>query len=164
MNRIYLGIGIAALVVATVVMAFFQGKDHERKIWLLKPAAAEKKISDLESKQPVINEVIVTQYVDRIRYVDRIKVQERVVKEFITVEADQNCTINNGFVTLHNAAAIPIEPPEPKPIDAEPSDTKLSEVALVVTDNYAKYHQVKAQLEALQQWIREQQKLWKQYE
>ena len=164
MKRFYIGLGVAGLIVLTVVMAFFQGKDHERKIWELKLKESQLIIAELESRQPIINEVVVTQYVDRIRYIDRIRIQEKLVREYITIEADQNCTINNGFVTAHNSAAILMEPPAPNPLDAEPSDVKLSQVATVVTDNYAKYHQVVAQLEALQTWIREQQKLWKQYE
>ena len=164
MKRFYIGLDVAGLIVLTVIMAFFQGKDHERKIWELKLKESQLIIAELESRQPIINEVVVTQYVDRIRYIDRIRIQEKLVREYITIEADQNCTINNGFVTVHNSAAIPMEPPAPNPLDAEPSDVKLSQIATVVADNYAKYHQVVAQLEALQTWIREQQKLWKQYE
>lgn len=164
MKRVYLGLGIAALIVTSIVMSFFQGKDHERKIWELKLKESQLVIAELEARQPVINEVIVTQYVDRIKYIDRIKIRDVQIVEYVPVEADQNCVINNGFVTVHNAAAIPMEPPAPKPIDAEPSEVKLSEVAAVIADNYSKYHSVVAQLESLQQWIREQQKLWKQYE
>ena len=164
MNKFYIGLGVAGVIIVSIVMAFFQGKDHERKIWQLKLNEANLVIAELEGRQPVINEVIVTQYVDKIRYIDRVKIQEKVIREYVPAEADQNCTINNGFVTIHNAATVPQEPPILTQKDQEASDVKLSQVATVVVDNYTKYHQVKAQLESLQQWIKEQQKLWSQYE
>lgn len=163
MKRFYLGLGVAGILVFAIVMAFYQGKINERKIWELKYAEASIAIAELEGRAAVINEVIVTEYVDRVQYVDRVRIRDRVVREYVTVESDANCTINNGFVVVHNAAAT-LTTPVPSPTDVEDSDVQLSQVAITVADNYAKYHQVVAQLEALQNWIREQQKLWKQYD
>jgi hypothetical protein len=160
MNRIYLGMGIVGLIVLTVVMAFFQGKDHERKIWELKYKEAQNQILMLEATLPVINEIVVTEYVDRIRYVDKVRVKKEVITEYITVENNEQCVINQGFVTIHDAAATAQPLPAPKPEDQLPSNSELTDVAAVVADNYATYHELKAQLEALQQWIRMTQAEW----
>ena len=56
---------------------------------------------------------VVTQYVDRVRVV-REK-GETIIKEvpvYVPVQADAACTINRGFVRLHDAAAAG-ELPEP---------------------------------------------------
>lgn len=162
MSRLYFGLGTAAVVLVALFLAFNHGKTTERTKWELALSEAKLTIAELENRQPIINEVIVTEFVDRIQYIDRVRVQDRVVREYITVEVDQACTINEGFVVVHNAAAT-LEPlPSPDESHSKPSDVTLSQVAAVVADNYTKYHQVKAQLEALQKWITEQQKAWNQ--
>jgi hypothetical protein len=150
--------------IVTFFVAFNYGKSQERNKWKLQYAEAQIQINELQSRQPEINEIIIKEYVDRIKYIDRVKVQDRIIKEYITIESDQNCTIPNGFVTIHNAAAIPIEPPPPNQLDNQPSDIVLSQLTSVIVDNYTKYHTVKIQLESLQNWIREQQQLWSKYE
>ena len=103
MNRIYLIIALVLAVALSFYLAFSFGKTEERKAWELKYAIATAEIKTLEANAAVINEVVVTKYVDKIRYVEKIKIQK--VKEFITAEADKSCTINNGFVRVHDAAA-----------------------------------------------------------
>jgi hypothetical protein len=157
MNRIYLIIALVLAVILSFYLAFSFGKTEERKEWELKYALATAEIKTLEAKAQIINEVVVTKYVDKIRYVDKVKI--KTVKEFITAEVDKSCTINNGFVRLHDAAAgataLTISS-----TDASPSSVKLSNVAETVVDNYAEYNKTKVQLESLQNWVRNQQTLW----
>lgn len=157
MNRIYLILALTLAVILSFYLAFSFGKTEERKAWEKKFALAQQEIKTLESKAAIITEVVVTKYVDKIQYVDKVKV--KTVKEFVTAEADKSCTINNGFVNVHNAAAgaTVLELTE---TDKDPSAVKLSDVAGVVTDNYAEYNKTKAQLESLQEWVRDQQTLW----
>ena len=162
-NKLHLGIGLTVAAVGIIVFAYFQGKWSEREDWELKMTEAQLVIKELEARAPIINEVVITQYVDRVRYIDRVRIQERVIREFIPAEVDQDCIINRGFVTLHNAAAVPIEPPKLTEQDLKPSEVQLSEVMRVVAENYTKYHKTAAQLESLQNWIREQQTLWNTY-
>lgn len=157
MNRIYLIIALVLAVALSFYLAFSFGKTEERKAWELKYAIATAEIKTLEANAAIINEVVVTKYVDKIRYVEKIKIQK--VKEFITAEADKSCTINNGFVRVHDAAAGATTV-TPSSTDADPSSVKLSNVAEVVVDNYAEYNKTKVQLESLQGWVREQQLLW----
>ena len=157
MNRIYLIIALVLAVILSFYLAFSFGKTEERKAWEEKYAIAQQEIKTLEAKAEIINEVVVTKYVDKIRYVDKVKIQ--TVKEFITAEADKSCTINNGFVRVHDAAAGAITVIA-STTDADPSPVKLSNVAEVIVDNYAEYNKAKVQLESLQNWVRDQQTLW----
>lgn len=157
MNRLYLFLILLLAVIISFYVSFSLGKTEERKEWEHKFALAEIEIKNLEAKAPVINEVIITKYVDKIRYVDKVKVQ--TVKEFITVENDKACVVNKGFVKIHDGAAAAI-PVSPAASDAEPSAAHLSNIAEVVKENYAIHQKTRIQLEALQQWIREQQALW----
>lgn len=157
MNRIYLILALVLAVILSFYLAFSFGKTEERKEWEEKYALAQQEIKTLEAKAEIINEVIVTKYVDKIRYVEKVKIQ--TVKEFITAEADKSCTINNGFVRVHDAAAGATTLTATS-TDADPSSVKLSNVAEVVVDNYAEYNKTKVQLESLQNWVRDQQTLW----
>jgi hypothetical protein len=157
MNRIYLILALVLAVILSFYLAFSFGKTEERKEWEEKYAKASAEIQVLEAKAAIINEVVVTKYVDKIRYVEKVKI--KTVKEFVTAEADNSCIINNGFVSLHNAAAGATVVAVSE-TDKDPSSIKLSNVAEVVVDNYAEYNKTKAQLESLQGWIRDQQTLW----
>ena len=157
MNRIYLILALVLAVILSFYLAFSFGKTEERKEWEEKYAKAAAEIQVLEAKAAIINEVVVTKYVDKIRYVEKVKIQ--TVKEFITAEADKSCTINTGFVRVHDAAAGAITLTASS-TDADPSSVKLSNVAEVVVDNYAEYNKTKAQLDSLQNWVRDQQTLW----
>lgn len=157
MNRIYLIIALVLAVILSFYLAFSFGKTEERKAWEQKYALAQQEIKTLEAKAEIINEVVVIKYVDKIRYVEKVKIQ--TVKEYITAEADKSCTINNGFVRVHDAAASATALTATS-TDADPSSVKLSNVAEVVVDNYAEYNKTKVQLESLQNWVRDQQLLW----
>lgn len=157
MLRVYIILAIVASFCIAMAGAFYKGKADERREWEVKMLKAEVQIKDLEKRAAIINEVVVTKYVDKIQYIDRVKVT--TVKEYVTVADDSACKINAGFVRVHNAAvtATPITPQES---DREVTGTKLSEVGDVVKENYATYNKTKAQLESLQEWIREQEKNW----
>jgi hypothetical protein len=94
---------------------------------------------------------VVTQYVDRVRVV-RAK-GDTIIKEvpvYVPVQADAACTINRGFVHLHDAAAAG-ELPEP----ARDADAAAAGVAGTVAANYQTCHENAEQLRALQAWVGE---------
>ena len=98
----------------------------------------------------------VTQYVDRVRIV-REK-GDTIIKEvpvYVPAQADAACTINRGFVRLHDAAAAN-ELPEPAGVaDAVAADIALSAVAGTVAANYQTCFENAEQLSALQAWVKE---------
>ena len=71
------------------------------------------------------------------------------------VQADAACTINRGFVRLHDAAAAGELPESAQDADAAPAGIALSAVTGTVAANYQTCHENAEQLRALQEWIRE---------
>lgn len=136
---------------------FFNGKEQERTAWEIKMNEARIEIIELQAKAQEINTVVLTEFYPQIRYVD--KVQQQVVTEYVTKINDQACTINNGFVRLHDSVVtqVPISPVEE---DKAPSTVVLSDVSIVVKDNYSACHRTAIQLKALQDWVKKQEKLW----
>jgi hypothetical protein len=65
--------------------------------------------------------------------------------------------VPSGFVLLHDSASRNEVPDTSRNINAGASSVKISEVAGTVVENYTTYHEVSAQLKALQQWVKEQQ-------
>lgn len=99
---------------------------------------------------------IVTEYVDRVRVV-REK-GDTIIKEvpvYVPVQADSACTINRGFVRLHDAAAAGELPEPARDADAAAAGIALSAVAGTVAANYQTCHETAEQLRALQAWVSE---------
>lgn len=95
--------------------------------------------------------------------VTRTITQIKEVPIYVTPKADAACVVNAGFVQLHDSAAR--EPSAAAIPDAAgqspdgPSGVALSEVAATVVANYGTYYQTRAQLIALQEWVKQQQSL-----
>ena len=70
-------------------------------------------------------------------------------------QADAACTINRGFVRLHDAAAAGELPEPARDTDAAAAGLALSTVAGTVAANYQTCHENAEQLRALQGWVRE---------
>jgi hypothetical protein len=164
----YWKIGAAVAVIAA---ASYAGYTYSNNKWEAKFAKIEKEAAELreqnqilatKSEQITIKEV--TKYVDRIRVV-REKA-EQIIKEvpvYVTQEADNRCTITDGFVWVHDAAATNTDIQVPNTTgdpDASTTNIRLSDVAKTVTINYSKYHELVEQLTALQNWILEQERLY----
>lgn len=71
------------------------------------------------------------------------------------VQADVACTINRGFVRLHDAAAAGDLPEPAGDADAAAARIALSAVARTVASNYQTCHENAEQLRALQAWVNE---------
>lgn len=102
-----------------------------------------------------------------IKYVDRIQVVEKrgatIIKEvpvYVPAQADAACTVNAGFVRLHDIAAATGQLPAPDPASgayAAGSGVALSTVAETVAGNYTSCHGNAEQLTALQALLLEYQ-------
>ncbi len=147
---------LAALGIALVGFGWIKGASHVQAKW---DAAVEQQAlqaAAARERQAQATVKVVTEYVDRVRIV-REK-GETIIKEvpiYVPVQADAACTINRGFVLLHDAAAAG-ELPEPAgDADAAAADIALSAVAGTVAANYQTCHENAGQLRALQAWIKE---------
>ena len=98
---------------------------------------------------------VVTKYVDRVRLM-REK-GDTIIKEvpvYVPAQADAACTVNRGFVRLHDAAAAGELPTSTGDSDAAASSLALSTVATTVAAHYQTCHENAEQLRALQGWVR----------
>ena len=139
---------------------FVIGAISNEDIWQLKVKEMETAIAKQELAAAELTHEVITQYVDRVKIVEG-KTHEIIKKVpvYITKESDDKCTINNGFVSLHDHASKN-EVPEPSgSVNEDSSDVKLSTVAETVSQNYGTYYQIVEQLKALQLWIRKQKDL-----
>lgn len=150
-------IGQFAGVMLISLGLFFKGKEQERIEWEAKMNEAKLEIASLQALSAEVNTVVLTEFYPKIRYVDRV--QQQVVKEFITVKADNACIVNNGFVRLHDSIVSQVLI-KPEPVDEEPSDVKLSDISAVVKDNYSACHRTAIQLKTLQDWVIKQEQVW----
>ncbi len=121
-------------------------------------AAAEQRlaVAEAQTRQAEATVQVVTQYVDRVQVV-REK-GDTILKEvpvYVPIQADAACTIHNGFVGLHDAAAAGELPRATGDPDAPAEGLTFSAVAGTIASNYQSCHENAEQLKALQDWIRQ---------
>ncbi len=83
---------------------------------------------------------------------------DTIIKEvpvYVPVQADAACSINRGFVRLHDAAAAGELPEPARDADAASAGIALSAVAGTVAANYQTCHKNAEKLRALQVWVSE---------
>ena len=147
-------LALTAIGIALVGFGWIKGASHVQAQWdaaiqqqALQTAAARERQAQATVK-------VVTQYVDRVRVV-REK-GETIIKEvpvYVPVQADAACTINRGFVRLHDAAAAGELPTALGDADAPAEGLALSAVAGTLAANYQTCHENAEQLRALQAWV-----------
>lgn len=131
------------------------------KYWLDQVKKQKEEIARIEKESQQVTEKIVVEYKEKIKVVkEKGDVIIQKVPEYITKESDTKCVIPNSFVVLHDSAAKNEVPDSTKPVDEGASAVKLSDVARTVTINYNNYHQLTEQLKALQDWVKQQEKVY----
>lgn len=157
-----LKVGVLSLLVAIVAASItYKYVSNHFEVVIMK---MEKETADLKTKQAELtaaaNKVtvqVVTEYVDRVKVVK--EKGDTIVKEvpvYITTQADNQCTLTEGFASIHDAAAkneVPVVPANP---DA-PLGVPLSDVTSTVVENYTTCHEIREQLISLQDWVKKQQ-------
>ena len=91
-------------VVLLVVGAFFYGGHGVQKAWLERVAELEAKVKAAESKSQIVNTVIQTKIVERVKIVEKkvevVKKEIEIQREVINAE----CKINDVAIELYNKA------------------------------------------------------------
>ena len=154
--RPYRWLAIAALAVALTGLGWVKGAGHVQSQWDAAVHQQTLQIAAVRQRQAEATVQVVTRYVDRVRVV-REK-GDTIIKEvpiYVPVQADAACTINRGFVRLHDAAAAGELPEPARDPDAAAAGVALSAVAGTVAANYQTCHENAEQLRALQAWVRE---------
>ena len=155
-----LGLQIISVFLLAIGL-FFIGAIYNEEQWKLKVNEMEVKVAKQEVAASELTTEVITKYVDRVKIVEG-KTREIIKKVpvYITKESDDKCTINNGFVSLHNSSASQTKIPDTtRDVNETASDVKLSTVATTITENYGTYYQVAEQLKSLQDWIKQQKDL-----
>ena len=154
--RPYRWLAIAALAVALTGLGWVKGAGHVQSQWDAAVHQQTLQIAAVRQRQAEATVQVVTRYVDRVRVV-REK-GDTIIKEvpiYVPVQADAACTINRGFVRLHDAAAAGELPEPARDTDAAAAGVALSAVAGTVAANYQTCHENAEQLRALQAWVNE---------
>jgi len=149
-------LALAALGVALVGFGWVKGAGHVQAQWDTAVQQQALQAAAIRERQAQATVKVVTEYVDRVRIV-REK-GETIIKEvpiYVPVQADAACTINRGFVLLHDAAAAGELPETAGDADAAAANIALSAVAGTVAANYQTCHENAEQLRALQVWVSE---------
>jgi len=153
---------IQVAAIATLVFGvYMEGGIATQEKWEAKIAEVKLEMAKKETASAEATVKVVTKYVNKVQIVkekgnDIIK----QVPVYITKDADTKCDVPTGFVVLHDSASRNEVPDATRKIDATTSAVKISGVAETVVDNYTTYHEVAEQLRSLQEWVREQQKIY----
>lgn len=151
-------LALTALGVALFGFGWFKGASRVQAQWDAAVQQRTLQVAAVRERQAQATVKVVTQYVDRVRVV-REK-GETIIKEvpaYVPGQADAACTINHGFVRLHDAAAAGNLPEPARDADAAAAGLALAAVAGTVAANYQTCHENAEQLRALQVWVREMQ-------
>jgi len=147
-------LALTALSVALIGFGWIRGASHVQARWdaAMQQQALQTAVARERQAQTTVK--VVTQYVDRVHIV-REK-GETIIKKvpvYVPVQADAACTINRGFVRLHDAAAAGELPEPARDADAAAAGIALSAVAGTLAANYQTCHENAEQLRALQAWV-----------
>jgi len=114
-----------------------------------------------EVQEAKVEQVVVTKYIVKKYKEKRKKLNHDYAKiaDQITTKDDHMCTLPESFVSVFNNAAKDSISSTSKGTDGTASGIELSTAEKTIVENYELYHRVAEQLKALQEWIREQQKL-----
>jgi hypothetical protein len=138
-----------------------EGAISNQEKWEAKVAEAKLEVAKKEAQSAEVTTQVVTKYIDRVKIVKEkgdVIVQE--VPKYITMESDAKCDVPNSFVVLHDSAVKNEIPDAARASDARTSSVKISGIATTVAENYGTCHEVREQLKSLQEWIREQERLY----
>ena len=152
----YRWLALDLLAAALIRFGWIKGAGHVQAQWDAAVQQQTLQVAAVRERQAQATVKVVTQYVDRVRIV-REK-GETIIKEvpvYVPVQADAACTINRGFVRLHDATAAGELPEPARDADAAAAGIALSAVAETVAANYQTCHENAEQLTALQVWVSE---------
>jgi hypothetical protein len=144
-----------ATIAFTAVFGFGMYVGHKWGDSACKDAVIEAQRHGMEiaERQTVVTEKVVVKYVDRIKIVEK---RSQEIKNAIPnfVKNDDNPMLPGGFRVWHDAASQN-EIPDPTRV-ADAPIVAAGIVAETVGRNYGAFYKNKEQLDALQQWVKDQ--------
>ena len=123
-------------------------------------AELEQQKAELQTKLTAeianVKERIVTKYVDRVKVITK---KEYIYREQANTNVPDRTELSNGWVSLHNDAVAARDADSARSSDATGSGVAANQALAVVTDNYSACHANAEQLTALQEYVREVQRI-----
>ncbi len=176
LGLIVLGIGVYAFVkhplvpsfipkligvVLTAGGIFISGGIWTQREFLEAVEKQKQEIARLEKASGEITTKVEKVYIERTKVIkEKGDVIVEKVPEYITKDADAKCDVPNGFVVLHNSAVKNEIPNTAREFNEKSSGVELSTVGKTVAGNYTTCNEVREQLRSLQDWVKEQEKLY----
>ncbi len=149
-------LALVLLAAALIGFGWIKGASHAQAQWDAAIQQQTLQAAVVRERQAQATVKVVTKYVDRVRVVrEKGDIIIKEVPVYVPVQADAACTINRGFVRLHDAAAAGELPEPARDADASAAGLALSAVAGTVAANYQTCHENAEQLSALQAWVGE---------
>jgi len=139
---------------------FLEGGYATEMSWRNKARETEHQIAELKLKSQKINHKVVYKYIERTKIVKEKSnaIRQQIVK-YVTKDADANCAIPESAIVLHDAASQNIVPDPASGAIKGASSVTLSKLLDTTVLNYGTFYEVREQLKALQDWVREQKKI-----
>lgn len=150
-----------ASIAVLVFGVYMEGVIATQEKWQAKVAEVKLEMAKKETASAEITTKIVTKYINKVQIVK--EKGNEIIKQvpvYITKDADAKCDVPTGFVVLHDSASRNEIPDPTRKVNGTTSTVKISEVAETIVENYTTYYQVAEQLKSLQEWIKEQQKIY----
>lgn len=150
-----------ASVILLVFGVYMEGGVSNQEKWEAKVAEVKLQMAKKDAASSDATVKVVTKYITNVEVVK--EKGESIVKEIpklITATADGQCVIPNGFVLLHDSASRNEVPDSSGVTNDAASGVKLSGVAETITENYTTYYKVAEQLKSLQEWVKEQKRVY----
>lgn len=139
---------------------YFEGGRSCEVEWRNKLEVAQAEAELIKQKSKEINTKVVTKYIERVKVVkENTNAISAKVNETITEQDNANCTIPNTAILLHDHASKNIVPDTTRGTNAGASDVTLSRLLDTTVLNYGTFYEVREQLKALQDWVRDQKKI-----
>lgn len=150
---------IGALLVAAGI--FISGGLWTQREFLEAVEKQKEEIARLEKASGEITTKVERVYIERTKVIkEKGDVIIEKVPEYISKESDAKCDVPNGFVVLHNSAVKNEVPNTAREFNEKSSGVELSTVGKTVAGNYTTCNEVREQLRSLQEWVKEQEKLY----
>lgn len=148
-------------VVLLVAGVYFKGGYSTEMAWRVKVDEMNAQIDKIKAESTKASKQVVYKYIERTKVVkEKNNAIRNQVTKYVSKEADANCTIPGSAVVLHDAAAKNIVPDSTTGVnEGAARDVTLSRLLDTTVLNYGTFYEVKEQLKALQDWVREQKKI-----
>jgi hypothetical protein len=148
-------------VILLVCGLYMEGGISNQEKWEARVAEVKLEMAKKDAASSDASVKVVTKYITNVEVVK--EKGESIVKEIpklISATADGQCVIPNGFVLLHDSASRNEVPDSSGASNETASGVKISGVGKTITENYTTYYQVAEQLKSLQEWVKEQKRIY----